>query len=65
MVTLVYNRQLHEGDHSRGSMQVRTVSCDPSGQWLLTGSDDGTVRLWHVPSGHCRRVWDLGRKAVS
>ena len=43
-------------------VQVRAVACDPTGQCLLTGSDDGTVRLWDVPTGHCRRSWDLGAK---
>ena len=44
------------------STQVRSVSCDATGQWLLTGSDDGTVRLWEAVTGHCRRTWDLGAK---
>jgi ribosome biogenesis protein ERB1 len=43
-------------------VQVRSLSCDPTGQWLLSGSDDGTVRLWEVMTGHCRTSWDLGAK---
>lgn len=44
------------------ALQVRSVACDPSGQWLLTGSDDGTVRLWQALTGYCRTVWDVGAK---
>ena len=33
-----------------------------SGQWLASGSDDGTVRVWEVRSGRSIRVWDLGAK---
>lgn len=38
----VYNG--HEG-------RIRTVSIDPSGIWLATGSDDGTVRIWEILTG--------------
>ncbi|KAJ1668193.1 Ribosome biogenesis protein erb1, partial [Coemansia sp. RSA 25] len=40
--------------------RVRSISIDPTGLWLLSGSDDGTVRLWEIVSGRCARVWDLG-----
>lgn len=40
---------------------VRSVSPDPhTGQWLLSGGDDGWVRLWEVRTGRCLRGWDLG-----
>ncbi|XP_033112289.1 ribosome biogenesis protein bop1-A-like [Anneissia japonica] len=35
---------------------VRTISVDPSGQWLASGSDDQTVRLWEVSTGRCMQV---------
>ncbi|CAN3372819.1 hypothetical protein DIURU_000981 [Diutina rugosa] len=35
--------------------RIRTVSVDPSGTWLATGGDDGTVRVWEVLTG--RQVW--------
>lgn len=44
----IYNG--HEG-------RVRTVSIDPTGLWLATGSDDGTVRVWEVLTG--RQVYKL------
>ena len=31
--------------------KVRTLSIDPQGLWLATGSDDGTVRIWEVLTG--------------
>lgn len=34
----------HEG-------KVRTLSIDPRGLWLATGSDDGTVRIWEILTG--------------
>jgi ribosome biogenesis protein ERB1 len=39
---------------------VSTLTTDSSGQWLASGSHDGTVRLWDVASGRCCRVWDVG-----
>ena len=40
-------------------LQVRSVAPDPSGQWLASGSDDGTLRLWEVATGRCIQTWDL------
>lgn len=37
--------------------RIRTVSVDPSGLWLATGADDGTVRVWEVLTG--RQVYKL------
>lgn len=34
----------HEG-------KIRCLSIDPSGLWLATGSDDGTVRIWEILTG--------------
>ncbi|KAJ1724245.1 Ribosome biogenesis protein erb1 [Coemansia erecta] len=42
------------------SGRVRSISVDPTGLWLLSGSDDGSVRLWEVVTGRCARVWTLG-----
>ncbi len=41
-------------------MQVRALAVDPSGQWLASGGDDGTLRLWEVRTGRCLRTWPLG-----
>lgn len=37
--------------------KIRTLSIDPSGLWLATGSDDGTVRIWEVLTG--REVYNV------
>ncbi|KAI2614072.1 ribosome biogenesis protein erb1 [Hypoxylon fragiforme] len=34
----------HEG-------RVRSVSVDPTGEWLASGGDDGTVRVWSLTDG--------------
>lgn len=34
---------------------VRTISVDPTGQWLVSGSDDGSVRFWEVSTGRCMK----------
>lgn len=39
--------------------KIRTLSVDPSGQWMATGSDDKTVRLWEVQTGRCFYTWKL------
>jgi len=37
--------------------RVRTVSVDPSGVYLATGGDDGTVRIWEILTG--RQIWHV------
>ncbi|GEQ69278.1 hypothetical protein JCM33374_g2949 [Metschnikowia sp. JCM 33374] len=37
--------------------RIRTLSVDPSGLWLATGSDDGSVRFWEVLTG--RQVYHI------
>ncbi|KAL5702799.1 Ribosome biogenesis protein 1 [Ranunculus cassubicifolius] len=39
---------------------VSSISIEVSGQWLASGSIDGTVRVWEVETGRCLRVWDVG-----
>ncbi|KAJ1946780.1 Ribosome biogenesis protein erb1, partial [Linderina pennispora] len=39
--------------------RVRSISIDPTGLWLLSGSDDGTVRLWEIVTGRCAQIWNL------
>ncbi|KAI1006827.1 Ribosome biogenesis protein [Podosphaera aphanis] len=40
----------HEG-------RVRSLSIDPSGIWLASGGDDGTVRVWELLTG--RQIWKV------
>mmetsp|Transcript_6843 Transcript_6843/g.18604 ORF Transcript_6843/g.18604 Transcript_6843/m.18604 type:complete len:486 (+) Transcript_6843:232-1689(+) len=37
--------------------KVLSIAIDPSGQWLLSGSEDCTVRKWEVSSSRCISVW--------
>ncbi|CAJ2501181.1 Uu.00g040340.m01.CDS01 [Anthostomella pinea] len=37
--------------------RVRSVSIDPSGQWLASGGDDGTVRVWGLTDG--KQQWQV------
>ncbi|RKT74360.1 WD40 repeat protein [Saccharothrix variisporea] len=36
--------------------RVNAVALSPEGDVAVTGSQDGTVRVWDVPSGECRNV---------
>ncbi|KAF2094534.1 putative ribosome biogenesis protein erb1 [Rhizodiscina lignyota] len=40
----------HEG-------RVRSLSIDPTGKWLASGGDDGTVRIWELLSG--KQIWSV------
>uniref|UniRef100_A0A8U7NYQ4 Ribosome biogenesis protein BOP1 n=1 Tax=Corvus moneduloides TaxID=1196302 RepID=A0A8U7NYQ4_CORMO len=42
------------------SSLVRTLSVSPTGQWLVSGSDDGTLRFWEVSSARCLRTLPVG-----
>ncbi|TPX66037.1 hypothetical protein SpCBS45565_g04703 [Spizellomyces sp. 'palustris'] len=37
--------------------RIRSISIDPTGQYLVSGSDDKTVRLWEIVSGRCLKTW--------
>lgn len=39
--------------------RVRAISCSPSGEYLVSGSDDGTVRMWEVETGRELASWDV------
>ncbi|CAK7357107.1 unnamed protein product [Dovyalis caffra] len=38
---------------------VMSISTEASGQWIASGSSDGTVRLWEVETCRCIRVWEF------
>ncbi|KAI1922221.1 Ribosome biogenesis protein erb1 [Ophidiomyces ophidiicola] len=44
---------LFRGHHGR----VRSLAIDPSGVWLASGGDDGTVRVWELLTG--RQLWSV------
>ncbi|KAL2907245.1 Ribosome biogenesis protein BOP1-like protein [Bienertia sinuspersici] len=39
---------------------VVSISTESTGQWIASGSIDGTVRIWEVATGRCVRVWEVG-----
>ncbi|KAK9927907.1 hypothetical protein M0R45_025070 [Rubus argutus] len=39
---------------------VTSVSTEVSGQWIASGSLDGTVRIWEVATGRCLKLWEIG-----
>ncbi|XP_029700420.1 ribosome biogenesis protein bop1 [Takifugu rubripes] len=39
---------------------VRSISVSPSGQWLASGSDDGSVKFWEVCSARCVKTVQVG-----
>lgn len=39
---------------------VRCLSVSPGGQWLASGSDDGSLRLWEVATARCMRTVAVG-----
>ncbi|KAJ0960427.1 hypothetical protein J5N97_001754 [Dioscorea zingiberensis] len=39
---------------------VKSISIEISGQWIASGSTDGTVRIWEIDTGRCLKVWNVG-----
>ncbi|KAG6550611.1 hypothetical protein Mapa_007864 [Marchantia paleacea] len=39
---------------------VCTLATSPSGEWLASGSHDGSVRIWEVQTGRCQKLWEMG-----
>ncbi|KAJ4833071.1 Ribosome biogenesis protein 1 [Turnera subulata] len=39
---------------------VVSISTEASGQWIASGSTDGTVRIWEVQTGRCLKIWEIG-----
>eukprot|EP00300_Choanocystis_sp_HF-7_P041941 c8720_g1_i1.p1 GENE.c8720_g1_i1~~c8720_g1_i1.p1 ORF type:complete len:811 (+),score=149.91 c8720_g1_i1:114-2546(+) len=46
--------------YSGHTSKVRSIDPSPSGQWLVSGSNDGAVRLWEVDTGRSLRLWEFG-----
>eukprot|EP00731_Ephydatia_muelleri_P026613 Em0018g713a len=44
---------------------VRCISVEPQGQWMASGSDDSTLKLWEVDTGRCVKTIPLPGKPHS
>jgi hypothetical protein len=40
-----------------GGARVRCISVDPTGMWVVSGAEDGTVRVWELANG--RLAWKV------
>lgn len=41
------------------NVRVRCISVDPTGSWVLTGAEDGVLRLWECRRGKCLMSWKI------
>ena len=41
--------------------RVRSISADPTGQYLASGGDDGVLRVWDVSLGKLVRSWKIAK----
>jgi ribosome biogenesis protein ERB1 len=48
-----------------GGPRVRCISVDPTGNWVATGAEDGTVRVWELQNGRLAWRCEVGKGAVS
>lgn len=39
---------------------VMSLSVEATGQWIASGSSDGTIRVWEVETGRCLKVFNVG-----
>ena len=53
--------KIFEGHKGR----VRSVAIDPAGQYLASGGDDGTVRIWELSTGNHLLHYKLGTDSVN
>ncbi|KAG7389784.1 Ribosome biogenesis protein 1 [Phytophthora pseudosyringae] len=40
--------------------RIRSLAVDPYGQYVASGSDDFTVRIWELETGRCLQVYNIG-----
>ncbi|KAF9994263.1 Ribosome biogenesis protein erb1, partial [Modicella reniformis] len=45
--------------------RVRSISVDPTGLWLASGSDDKTVRVWEIATGRCMTTYRMDELVTS
>ncbi|OMJ17706.1 Ribosome biogenesis protein BOP1, partial [Smittium culicis] len=45
--------------------RVRSMSIDNTGNWLITGSEDKTIKLWEILTGYCLATWQFDETVYS
>lgn len=45
-----------------GSARTRSISVSPDGVWVVSGDEEGIVRIWEVAVGREAARWKLGKK---
>lgn len=53
---VVTGKQLHTFEPKRPSYVI-IAAVSPDGQWVFTGSGDGTTRQWDIRTGEMKREW--------
>ena len=43
---------------------VRTMDVEATGQFVASGSDDGTVKVWEAQTGYCLKTFVVGKKQI-
>ncbi len=43
---------------------IHSLSVHPSGQWLLSASNDKSVKCWEVSTGRCMNTWKFEEKCI-
>lgn len=45
--------------HSSKHMKIRCITVSADGQWMCSGCDDGTVKLWELSTGRVFKQWSF------
>ena len=45
--------------------RIRVVAFDPTGQWIASGSDDLTLKIWEVATGRCVKTLSFDEPIMS
>ena len=43
---------------------IRSLAIDPNGQYLVSGSEDKTIKIWHFESGQLRQTLSGHKQTV-